>query len=107
MNGGNKNIGYSTSGDLVSFRDGIPLGAKKAIANSWRIPAGEFKSRFFRMGDKTWLAKCNVYREDKTLKTMWAARLAHKRKVAQCQLAENSAGAESLRLHKQSSTGRI
>jgi hypothetical protein len=92
-------IGYQSLGEsampaaggAIAFADGIPKGAKKQEPNSYRIPAGELAGRFFRMGDKVWMNRCNIYREEFTLKTMTAARRKWRHKLSQCQFQENRA----------------
>lgn len=85
-------IGYQSLGEgAIAFADGIPKGAKKQEPNSYRIPAGELEGRFFRMGDKVWMNRCNIYREEFTLKTMTAARRKWRHKLSQCQFQENRA----------------
>ncbi|MHC5855247.1 glycosyltransferase, partial [Nostoc sp.] len=79
------------AGGAIAFADGIPKGAKKQEPNSYRIPAGELSGRFFRMGDKVWMNRCNIYREEFTLKTMTAARRKWRHKLSQCQFQENRA----------------
>lgn len=85
-------IGYQASAEAIAFFDGIPLGAKKQQPNSYQIPAGEFDGRFFKMGNKVWMNRCNIYREDFTLTTMAAARRKYRHKLSQCQISENRAG---------------
>lgn len=91
--GQNTHMGYTIEGDTITFEDGIPKGSKKAIANSWQSPVEGFRNRFFRVGKKTYMAKCNVYREDLTLKAMWAARYKHRAASGTVTLEEKSPGA--------------
>lgn len=90
---GDHNIGYRTVGDKVIFEDGIPKGSKHQQVNQFSAPVEEFKNRFFKLGKKYYLAKCNIYREDYELKAMYKARSEHLAKVSQCQFQEISAGA--------------
>jgi hypothetical protein len=75
-------IGYSQIGDKVRFTDGIPLGAKKRTPNSYDIPAAEFGQRFFKMGDDTWINRCNIYQETHKLTTMRAAKRKYRQTLA-------------------------
>ena len=67
-------VGYETTdrGEVI-FSDGVPLGAKKQRVNSYKL-RGNLGDRIFKVGKKYFLAKCNVYREEMTLKTMWRRR---------------------------------
>lgn len=70
-------ISYKDFGDTVKFSDGVTMGQKKKIPNVHQTNSEAFQRRFFTTGKKyktTWLAKCNIYREDFELTTMRAAR---------------------------------
>lgn len=92
-------IGYQSLGEsampaaggAIAFADGIPQGAKKKEPNKYQIPTSEFDHRFFKMGDKMWMNRCNIYREVFTLKTMTAARRKWRLKLSQCHFQENRA----------------
>lgn len=85
-------IGYQSLGEgAIAFADGISQGAKKKEPNKYQIPTSEFDHRFFKMGDKMWMNRCNIYREVFTLKTMTAARRKWRHKLSQCQFQENRA----------------
>lgn len=87
-----RGIGYQSLGEgAIAFADGIPQGAKKKEPNKYQIPASEFDHRFFKMGDKMWMNRCNIYREVFTLKTMTAARRKWRLKLSQCQFQKNRA----------------
>jgi hypothetical protein len=82
----NPNLGYKTALDgSIRFLDGLTPGAKKRSApNQWTMPAGSLSGRLFAIGRKrkSWfMAKCNIYREDLQLKTMWASREAFERRL--------------------------
>lgn len=91
-------IGYQSNGETVRFVDGIPMGAKKQTPNEYVVdmPADDFERRFFKCGGQWWLARCNVYREEFSLKTMRAARRKWRQKMnhklSQCQFQPESAG---------------
>lgn len=74
-------IGYQVLGDAIAFSDGIPLGAKKKRVNSYRIRADEFDGRFFKVGGKVFMNRCNLYREDLTLAAMTAARRKYRTRI--------------------------
>ena len=87
-------IGYQSLGEkAIAFSDGIPPGARQQKVNAYQIPEGELSGRFFKMKDKTWLARCNIYREQFKLTTMRAARRQWRHKLSQCQIHENRAAA--------------
>lgn len=70
------NVGFKITGDQALFIDGVPLGAKKNIPNSYITSADGLQQRFFTIGKKwktIYLAKCNLYAEEFTLTTMRAA----------------------------------
>ncbi len=83
----NGDVGYRWEGDTIHFMDGKPLGAKTGVGiNRFKIPAGEFGRRIFKVGKKQpryFLAKCNIYRETYTLTTTRALRSKFKRQLAQ------------------------
>lgn len=85
-------LGYQITGDTVTYRDGFVPGGKRSEPNSWNIPEEEFSGRFFKMGGKWWLAKCNIYREELTLTTMRAARKKYRQKLSQCQFQSEAVG---------------
>lgn len=66
-------VGYQTIGDKVIFSDGRLKGAKKQRTNTYQL-RGNLGDRLFRVGKKYFLAKCNIYREQLTLKAMWRRR---------------------------------
>ncbi|MHC5740161.1 MAG: hypothetical protein ACYTXH_36055, partial [Nostoc sp.] len=71
--------------------DGIPPGARQQKVNAYQIPQGELSGRLFKMGGKTWMARCNIYREQFKLTTMRAARRKWRSKLSQCHFQENRA----------------
>lgn len=89
--GTQSDIGYQVSGDAIAFSDGISPGARQQKVNAYQIPAGELSGRLFQMKGKTWLARCNIYREQFKLTTMRAARRKWRLKLSQCQFPENRA----------------
>lgn len=90
---GRTDISYRVLGNEVIFSDGTPLGAKpgEKHINTYNIPKDEFGNRFFKMGGKWWMNKCNVYREVIPLTTMRAARRKYHHQLSQCQLSEKAA----------------
>jgi hypothetical protein len=75
----NKNLGYQSTSETITFFDGLTPGAKKARANQWRMSAGDLDRRLFAIGRKQkryFLAKCNIYREKLDLTSMRASRKA-------------------------------
>lgn len=74
-------IGYKVMGDVVAFSDGIPLGAKKKQVNSYQIDAEGFNGRFFKVGDKIFMNRCNIYREVFNLAAMTAARRKYRARI--------------------------
>lgn len=74
-------VGYQVMGDAVAFSDGIPLGAKKKRVNSYQIDADGFNSRFFKVGDKIFMNRCNLYREVFNLAAMTAARRKYRSRI--------------------------
>lgn len=83
--GKNTRVGYSESGDTVHFEDGIPLGAKKQVPNAYSLTSENFSQRFFTLGKTqktTWMAKTNIYRENRKLTTMRAARSKYRYNLA-------------------------
>ncbi|MHC5763091.1 MAG: hypothetical protein ACYTXR_36000, partial [Nostoc sp.] len=94
----NKNLGYQTTTDTLTFFDGITPGAKKAsAANQWRMPAGDLGRRLFAIGrkQKRWfMAKCNIYREELHLTTMRASRKAFRLRLDQLAQASMTVSAE-------------
>lgn len=87
-----RGIGYQSLGEgATAFADGIPQGAKKKEPNKYQIPASELDHRFFKMGGKMWMNRCNIYREVFTLKTMTQARRKWRLKLSQCHFQENRA----------------
>lgn len=75
-------VGFKVvSDDRAIFSDGIPLGAKKKTPNSYVTSIDGLHQRLFTTGrqrKKTWLAKCNIYKETFTLTTMrYAKRKFH------------------------------
>lgn len=89
--GTRSDIGYQVLGDAIAFSDGIPQRAKKRDVNRYQIPKTEFGGRFFKIGTKVWMNRCNIYREEFDLKTMTAARRKFRYKLAQCHFQENRA----------------
>jgi hypothetical protein len=84
-----KHIGYTQFSEKVAFTDGVPMGARKQTPNKWDIPKAEFGQRFFKMGDDTWINRCNIYRETYQLTTMRAARNKYRQKLANQGLESN------------------
>ncbi|MBE9217012.1 RepA [Plectonema cf. radiosum LEGE 06105] len=75
-------IGFKVLEDKkVLFSDGVPHGSKKRIPNTYTTSVDGLQQRLFTTGKKykkTWLAKCNIYRETFTLTTMrYAKRKFH------------------------------
>lgn len=90
--GTQSDIGYQSLGEgAIAFSDGILPGARKQQPNTYQLPAGELSGRFFQMKGKTWMARCNIYREQFKLTTMRAKRRKWRCKLAQCQFHENRA----------------
>ncbi|MEC4817297.1 MAG: RepA [Scytonema sp. PMC 1069.18] len=85
-------VGYRLLGNQVHFSDGIPLGAKKQVPNEYDLPAADFERKLFKCGGQWWLARCNVYREEFSLKTMRAARRRFKWELSQCHFQKKSTG---------------
>jgi hypothetical protein len=85
-------IGYQVMGDAIVFSDGIAPGAKKRQPNTYQIDATEFDGRLFKVGDKVFMNRCNIYREQFTLTTMSAARRKYHFQLSQCHFSENRAG---------------
>lgn len=90
-------IGYKRSSNVASvyFSDGIPTYAKEQTPNAYICPEEEFGRRFFKIGDKVFIARCNVYAERFTLTTMRAAKRwwnARLKKLSQCQFQSLAAG---------------
>jgi hypothetical protein len=83
----NPDLGYkSINEDYLQFLDGQIKGGNGARVNEWKVPAGNLGRRFFCLGRKTkkwFMAKCNIYREDMQLKTMYASRKAFKARIKQ------------------------
>ncbi|MEM7593270.1 MAG: RepA [Cyanobacteria bacterium P01_A01_bin.83] len=70
-------ISYEDFGDTIQFSDGMTYGQQRQIPNVYQTNSEAFRRRFFTTGTKyktTWLAKCNIYREQYELTTMRAAR---------------------------------
>ena len=70
-------INYKVFDDRIQFTDGVHIGQKRKRSNTYQLSSEPFRRRFFTTGKKvktTWLAKCNIYREDFQLTTMRAAR---------------------------------
>ncbi len=84
---GKTDIGYQMVGDVVHFSDGISPGARKQGINAYNIPTDEFGNRFFKMGGKWWMNRCNVYRETFDLTTMRAAQRKYHYQLSQCECA--------------------
>lgn len=86
-------IGYQVTdnGKAIAFSDGITQGAKKRQPKTYLINAVEFDSRFFKVGDKMFMNRCNIYREQFTLTTMSAARRKYHYQLSQCHFSENRA----------------
>lgn len=79
--GDKTDIGYQVLGDAIAFSDGVPQGAKKKRVNSYRISKAEFDGRFFKVGGKVFMNRCNLYREDFTLAAMTAARRKYRTRI--------------------------
>lgn len=74
---GQYTLGFKELGDVIEFNDGTAYGQKGKKPNVYKTDSSTFGSRFFTTGKRyktTWLAKCNIYREQYELTTMRAAR---------------------------------
>ena len=63
--------------DIIQFDDGVVYGQEGKKPNVYKTNLSAFRNRFFTTGKKyktTWLAKCNIYREQYELTTMRAAK---------------------------------
>jgi len=87
-------IGYQSLGEQVMFSDGIALGMKKQQPNTYQINQVGFEGRFFKVGDKVFMSRCNVYREQFTLTTMAAARRKF-RTICKCHCDSSAKNAPS------------
>lgn len=86
------NIGYKAGADAIAFEDGHPAYVKKQRISVFGIPKGEFAGRFFKIGSKVYMNRCNLYREEIDLTTMSSARRKYRYKLSQCHFQENRAG---------------
>lgn len=71
-------VNFKKYDDYIWFTDGTTIGQKKKTPNAYYTPLESFERRLFTITGKgyrtTYLAKCNIYREDFHLTTMRAAR---------------------------------